>query len=204
VKYLSVDLETTGLDPSYCQILEIGAVVDDMAWPDKLPNWKNGLAFGGRPFFHAYLVNEVITGSAYALMMNAAIIEKIAKRKDYKSFNFYTPEEAVEKFLDFVYEHFPSNSYKKVTVAGKNFSSFDRNFLVKLPNSGELMSRFHHRVFDPGSMYFGSEDTELPNLETCLKRAGIGGEVTHNACEDAYQVIQVIRAWVKEKGWESE
>jgi oligoribonuclease len=193
VRYLSIDLETTGLDPSFCQILEIGAVVDDTKWLDKLKDAKTHQSFGGRPFFHAYLVNERITGTVYALMMNAGIIEKIAKRSDHKSFNFYSPAEAVEKFLDFVYEHFPSKDYKKVTVAGKNFSSFDRNFLAQLPDSGELLSRFHHRVLDPASLYFYGEDTELPNLDLCLKRAGVPGEVTHNACEDAWQVIQVLR-----------
>jgi oligoribonuclease (3'-5' exoribonuclease) len=193
MKYLSIDLETTGLDPSYCQVLEIGAIVDDTNWPDVLNNTPKHRSFGGRPFFHTYVVHERIVGTAYALMMNAGIIEKIAKQKDHKSFTFLTPKEAMAALLNFIAEHFPQKDYKKVTVAGKNFASFDRNFLSQMPHADLVLNRFHHRVFDPAGMYFEPGDTELPNLEKCLKRAGIGGEVTHNACEDAYKVVQVIR-----------
>lgn len=198
MKYVSIDLETTGLDPSYCQILEIGAVVDDNTeWPDRLSHAKTHQAFGGRPFFHCYVLHEQIVGTPFALAMNAEIIKKIAKPKDYGAFKFLNPEQAMSMFSDFIAEHFPQKDFKKATVAGKNFSSFDRNFLARMPYGKMILDRFHHRVFDPGSMYFEPQDSELPNLETCLKRAGIGGEVTHNACEDAWQVIQVIRKKVK-------
>lgn len=194
MKYLSVDLETTGLDPTFCQILEIGAVIDDTSWSDKLSNWKNGLAFGGRPFFHCYVIHEKMVGTPFALTMNAKIIERIAKSKDFPQFKFFYPNRAMAAFSDFIAENFPQHKFKKVTVAGKNFSSFDRSFLAQMPESKDVLDRFHHRVLDPVSLYFEGEDTELPNLETCLKRAGIGGEVTHNACDDAWQVIQVLRA----------
>ena len=38
LSYVSIDIETTGLDPETCQILEIGAVWDDWTKPiDQLP-----------------------------------------------------------------------------------------------------------------------------------------------------------------------
>lgn len=197
MRYLSVDLETTGLDPSFCQILEIGAVVDDTDWPDLIEssddNYDN-YRYGGRPSFHCYVVHEKIVGTAFALAMNAQIIERIAHSKEFPNYNFFTPIEAMEAFGDFIAEHFPQKDYKKVTVAGKNFASFDRNFLARMPDSDLILNRFHHRTMDPAILYFEDEDTELPNLQTCLDRAEIYGDVLHHACDDAYQVIQVIRA----------
>ena len=37
------------------------------------------------------------------------------------------------------------------------------------------------------------QDTEVPNLNKCKERAGIQGLVTHNALEDAWDVIEVLR-----------
>ena len=39
--YVSIDIETTGLDPESCQMLEIGAVWDDWTKPiDELPSYR--------------------------------------------------------------------------------------------------------------------------------------------------------------------
>ena len=39
-----------------------------------------------------------------------------------------------------------------------------------------------------------NEDDSLPNLNTCLKRSNLAGEVTHDAVQDALDVIRVIRS----------
>jgi hypothetical protein len=36
-------------------------------------------------------------------------------------------------------------------------------------------------------------DSDVPNLLKCKERAGINGTVTHNALEDAWDVIEVLR-----------
>jgi hypothetical protein len=36
-------------------------------------------------------------------------------------------------------------------------------------------------------------DSDVPNLDKCKERAGIKGAVTHNALEDAWDVIEVLR-----------
>ena len=43
MKYISIDIETTGLDPENCQILSIGAVIEDTL---------NQLPFEELPTFH--------------------------------------------------------------------------------------------------------------------------------------------------------
>ena len=62
--YVSIDIETTGLDPETCQILEIGAVLDDWTKPiDELP------------VYHRLVYHKEYRGSAYALAMNANLLE---------------------------------------------------------------------------------------------------------------------------------
>jgi DNA polymerase III epsilon subunit-like protein len=72
MKYVSIDLETTGLNPHLHQILEFGAVIDDLSKPlniDKLPR------------LHFYIDNGNITGDPYALTLNAGIIKTINEKK---------------------------------------------------------------------------------------------------------------------------
>ena len=57
------------------------------------------------------------------------------------------------------------------------------------------MVKFRNRIIDPAVLYVDwKNDTALPGLEECKKRAGIPGSVSHNALEDAWDTLQVIRA----------
>jgi hypothetical protein len=49
-RYLSIDIETTGLDPETCQVIEFSAVIDTIR-PDAGP-------VDELPSFHAYLVRD--------------------------------------------------------------------------------------------------------------------------------------------------
>ena len=62
-KYVSIDIETTGLDPQTCQILEIGMVVEDWQTPiEDLPCLT-------------FLVDPgIIVGEPYALQMNSQVL----------------------------------------------------------------------------------------------------------------------------------
>lgn len=83
---------------------------------------------------------------------------------------------------------------QKITVSGKNFNGLDRNFLKFSSLFDEV--RIHHRVVDPATLYWKPfEDTELPSLAECLKRAGLSVEddVKYNAVDDAKDVIRLIR-----------
>jgi len=54
--------------------------------------------------------------------------------------------------------------------------------------------RFRHRVLDPASLYFDPKiDAALPDMKTCMERAGIEGEVAHTAVHDAKVVIDLLR-----------
>tara|TARA_Y100000034_G_scaffold33124_2_gene40647 strand:+ start:3170 stop:3748 length:579 start_codon:yes stop_codon:yes gene_type:complete len=177
MKYVSIDIETTGLDEEICQILEIGAVVDDTSYEtpiDKLPT------------FHCYVTHPFYQGEPYALNMHGDLFGKLCHKPE--GWRYVSHNDVAQALLEWLGKHFED----KITVAGKNFMSLDFPFLKKLPNFDK--QRFNHRVIDPAMRFWRPRiDTKIPNLQTCMERAGIEGEVTHTALEDAFQVIKLLR-----------
>lgn len=198
MKYVSIDIETTGLNRENDQILEVGAVIEDT---DKQ------LDFDEIPKYKAIINHDRISGSVYALNMNARILEILAnipkdieERTEYIiKHNIISPHDFALSFQSFLTNHITtfdkkiSNSTVKIVVAGKNFSTFDKVFLEKLPRVTEYMS-FGHRSIDPANLYIDFEnDKEIPSLNECLDRAEIDDKVTHNALLDAWDVVRVLR-----------
>jgi oligoribonuclease len=221
MKYISIDIETTGLDPENCDVLSIGAIIEDSA---------NPLPYDECPKFHAAILRHELSGSPRAITMNAGLIESIGSYMEPKTettraeleastgMSFYYPEDVVEAFYDFLYENgmveynvldvnrrikvkngksYPILcSNMKPTVincAGKNFGTFDKHFLERLPRWKQAI-RISQRILDPAILFVDwKQDKALPNLNLCKERAGIQGEVTHNALEDAWDVIAVLR-----------
>lgn len=187
MKYISIDLETTGLDANRHQILEFGAVIEDTDTP---------IALGDLPSFHAYLLWDEVIGDPFALAMNYKILSIISDNKQWKDHNIITPDNLgplFKKFIDENFSGFTTSYDKKVTVAGKNFGNFDNQFLKNLPNFFEHVS-FEHRFLDPGSIFFDpTQDKKLPGLDTCLERVGVRKSVAHTAVEDAKDVILALR-----------
>lgn len=190
MKAVSIDIETTGLNPETCQILEIGAVIFDTRDFDtpieKLPTLR------------MILVHEFIMGEPAALKMNAGLIESIAffkppKKSGGETGVFIYPGLVTGKMWEFFARYMDANS---VFVAGKNFNGFDRRFLDKLPKANQNL-RFHRRTFDPAAYYFDPlTDSEIPSLSQCLERAGMNPTVNHSAVDDARQVVALLRhAW---------
>ncbi len=221
MKYISIDIETTGLDPEFNQILSIGAVIEDTL---------NPLPFEELPKFHAVIKRESVYGSIFALNLNKDLIQAM---KDYsearteelkqeveESFGakFYHEDEVVEALFHFCYDNGlvpfdPDFLNKQIKVvngkpypiltsnmpktylncAGKNFAGFDKKFLEKLPRWKQVFS-IRSRVLDPGILFVDwINDESIPSLDQCKQRAGIEGVVTHNAVEDAMDVVMLLR-----------
>jgi oligoribonuclease len=197
MKYVSIDIETTGLDSEACQILQIGAVIEDttdLKPLDKLPR------------FMCILEHETYSGQPTALSMNAWILkilsgmEGLSKddRIEYRKTNSIIPAGLAAKQLQM---WLMANGFKmestgavKINAAGKNFATFDKLFLQKLPGWGSCI-QMRQRIIDPAILCTDwKEDDSLPNLNMCLKRFDLPGEVTHDACQDALDVIRVIRS----------
>lgn len=209
MKYVSIDIETSGLDPENNQVLSIGAVVEDTT--KKLP-------FKDIPKFYCIVLQRQITGSPRALDMNKEIIQLMGtylegskKNREFLSetMGFYEKDEVAKKFYEFLYPHFidlemyedfyDDKSFWKdpprllINVAGKNFGTFDNVFLKKLPWWQKLIIA-KQRIMDPAMLFVDWEkDEELPSLTICKERSGIEGAVTHNALEDAMDVVDVLR-----------
>ena len=184
MKYVSIDLETSGLDPERCQILEFAAVIDD------------GVRFVTElPTFHRYVIHDEYRGEPYALAMHSEIFKRIAKRdKDYKYIGISDLALAFKAFL------LDNDLKSHITVAGKNFANFDLRFLRRVPGWNNIIG-IRHRMIDPGCLYWSPivDKERLPNLTTCLLRAGFVKTVSHTAVEDAIDVIYTVRRFVNVK-----
>jgi len=197
MKYLSLDLETTGLNPETCQVLQIGAIVDDLQNPKPREEC---------PTFNMIVSHEQFQGEAYALQMNSWIFKRIAGISVNETVDAIPvgrvgartvsvkhglkTTDPFDAFGVFLAEHFWDEKKRKTQaiVAGKNVASFDMKFL---PPS--VTENFHYKTIDPAMLYFRSEDNSPPSLTKCLTRAGLDGTVSHEATDDAWAVIQLIR-----------
>ena len=221
MKYLSIDIETTGLDRENDQILSIGAIVEDT---------NNLLPFDEIPKFHVAIKRENISGSLFAINLNRELIQTMvhyqtAKDQDEKNdivqltgMHFMDELDVVEALFQFCYRNgivdFDPESLAKtskvvngvrypmlttnmakvhITAAGKNFGTFDKVFLERLPRWKQVF-RIRQRIIDPSVLFTDwKNDESLPGLSTCKKRAGISEVVTQNALEDAWDVIELMR-----------
>ena len=187
MKYASIDIETTGLDPETCKIVEIGIVLDDL---------NNQLPIEKLPVFHCYVTptNGIFTGQARALAMHGEIFDRIAsKTPGYMIRN----EEDVWIDIQFFFSKNGYGERERINAAGKNFASFDSRFLNKLPNFSSRIF-FSHRVVDPAMLYWNPlSDRHLPDTKECYQRAGFDAEVAHTAVDDAKGVVKLIRAKIR-------
>lgn len=220
MKYLSIDIETTGLDPEISDILEIGAVLDDLDSPKPVEDL---------PYLRIVVVKDRYSTDAYCADLHHDLWReiqavdktrlkgegwyygrwdcmggKIVEHKDIEQeihqshivpLTLYSlPDFVIDKINDFVID---KDIEDKITAAGKNFGSFDLQFLKKLHGAENLS--FHHRAFDPGSLYYQKGDIELPRLDKCLNRAGLVPTKYHTSLGDAIDVIRLIRHKFLEK-----
>jgi len=185
MKYVSIDIETTGLDPSTCQTIELGAVIDDLNDPRPVESL---------PTFQCYIEHEQYRGQPYALSMHPVAFKRIATKES--GFDYYSPEAAVAAFENFLAQNIENyEDDQRINVAGKNFASFDWQFLKRLATWNDVM-KIRHRVIDPSMLYWQPGDDRLPDTKLCMERAGLDGVVAHTAVEDAQVVCELIRrAW---------
>jgi len=172
------------------KLLSVGIVLEDT---------KKKLGYTDIPKVHVVVPHKTIIGEPYALNLNKDLIELINTYHTYKgsktdlakehSVQFRQLSEVSELIRDFL----RINDFNgKISIAGKNYLGFDVKFLSKL--HGWDLIGWSRRVIDPAVLFIDwTTDDELPDLTTCKKRADIEGVVTHNAVEDAYDVVSLLR-----------
>ena len=121
MKYVSIDIETTGLDTKNDQILMVAMIVEDTE--NKLPREE-------LPTFSCLVMHsdegaeQRYEGSPFALWLNAWIFEALAKNDESK-YKIYSQTAWHGPALNFLNQHFGP---QKVVAAGKNVGSFDLQF----------------------------------------------------------------------------
>jgi oligoribonuclease (3'-5' exoribonuclease) len=166
--YVSIDIETTGLDKQKSHVLQIAAIYDngkaleELATFNRVIKWKN-LGYG----------------EEYAMTLNKRLLEQDK--------GTVSVARAREDFISWLSRVQPKG---RLTAAGKNVQGFDLPILTN-PVNGFKMDRFLRRVLDPGSM-FAEDFNHVPNLSEINNITG-RKEVSHNALEDAWDVVHAIR-----------
>jgi oligoribonuclease len=221
MKYLSIDCETTGVDTKNDQLLSIGIVIEDSSKVQPLESLPRLHIIVDRDRIEGnpYALN--MNKDIIELMLSYQQAKKEGKTiNGEREIIFCKEESVVEEIFNFLFFNGMLNDklyllnyeghHKMVdgkpvpmigmktpvstlTVAGKNFGTFDKLFLERLPRWKQVF-QIHQRILDPAILYVDwKDDALLPNLKTCKERAGIEGEVTHDALEDAFDTIKVLR-----------
>jgi hypothetical protein len=218
MRYCSIDIETSGLDHEKHKVLSIGAIIEDTE--KKLP-YEECPKFNvillqneitGSP--RAITMNKEIIAMIGDYLEGTNEVRHLMQT--HSDYGFYKEDEVVAEFYRFLfangfgYELVPGDvvntingvvypaiggKTKPITinVAGKNFATFDKLFLEQLPWWQKLI-KIRQRVLDPAILMVDwKNDTSLPNLTQCKERAGVEGIVTHNALDDAWDVIGILR-----------
>lgn len=188
MKYVSIDIETTGLDPDTCQLIELGAVIDDM---------ETSLA--DLPTFRYRVKAKTYAGEPYALSLHSKFFTDVAELSPTLGFEYCrTPHcdiigpshRLIPRLSYWLKTH---EVYHNFQVAGKNFANFDARFIRRLYNAESL--KWYHGILDPGSMWMRKEDSCVPTTATCIERADIQkipGK-PHTAIHDALVVCALVR-----------
>lgn len=189
MRFLSIDIETTGLDPQRNQILEFGAVAIDTSC-------------GNAPYvdeFRAVFIHEELNGNPIALTMNSELISEINEVLRTKNFNYaeYNSDHSTNifarnaaEFQVYFEQWLGSIGFtERLTLAGKNLASFDLKFI----EAAGIKIKYRHRMIDPAILYVNWEkDETLPDLQQCLDRAGIVKSVEHTSLADAIDVAELV------------
>lgn len=203
MKYVSVDIETTCLEPKRPEnILGISMVLEDSDHPE--------IPLKSLPHFTCIIGHQQVTGSPYALALNGWILMEIDKWQKGKPTKYpvyhalgqnhqwlagvngmYPEPSWLAEAMKFLDKHFGT---ERINIAGKNVASFDMHFFPEM-----LDNRFRHRVIDPGSVLVDWTRSACLDLGTLKKRAGLEGVVSHDMYEDALDVIAVLRTTYPKK-----
>ena len=203
--YLSIDIETTGVDIEHVEILELGCVIDDGV--SKLEDLE----------VHNWVIHHDFFrySEPYAMAMNIDLIKSIRDKKNTEDPGdvFITFYNVMEQCSKLAYEWDIKNGVNRpsdrIQLCGKNISGFDKPILNKFfkelfENDYSLEDEWtgwdedllQHRTKDVGSMYdvhFGY----TPNLNQINELIGYK-EVAHRAGYDALNNVAAVR-WLYEQ-----
>jgi DNA polymerase III epsilon subunit-like protein len=186
MRYVSIDLETTGTRPDRHQIIEFGAIIE---------NTRKATHLKDLPRFKRMVKHAEYTGQAFAFNLNARIFQELVVPTG--AAPICEAHELAGQFREFLLNNGfepQEKGHVYIVAAGKNFATFDLLFLNQLVNWRDHI-RISHKILDPVMYYIDYENDEnLPSLEECKRRAGFADPtVTHDALDDALDVVRLLR-----------
>ena len=172
---VSIDIETTGLNPLADQILEIAAVA--------MPNTESPWDWWE---FHRTIRVNRIEGDPFAIVMNVDLIKRSLELP------YLSEQQAVQQFSDWCAEILEiTEPGGKITPVGFNVGKFDMAFLKSWEGSLD-MNLFGHRCLEVGSLY---ADRNGPKKSSEFLHLGdkydFEGEA-HNALFDAKVAMAAV------------
>jgi hypothetical protein len=193
MRTVSIDLETTGLDPDTCEIIEFAAVLDN----------GDGTPVGELATFRFRVKKPTYRGEPYALSMHSELFKEIAEAQcdhQVKDDMVGQPFLLGRAFGGWLTRNgVPSHNFN---VIGKNFANFDARFLNRMA-TGRSCFQWNHRILDPASMFVHRRDTAVPSTKECIDRARLSKPFrddcatfegrTHSATYDARMVVALTR-----------
>ncbi|MDJ0364420.1 hypothetical protein QMK33_04595 [Hymenobacter sp. H14-R3] len=200
MRYVSLDLETSGSDPIRHQVLELAAVVEDTRRTATTP-------LAELPAFRRALRYRELTGTPGALALNARLLVELADKTKADAPDICAPAEVLPQLREFLL----ANGFKpdkkdcvSFTIAGKNVGTFDVLFLRQLPGWGTLV-RSEPAVLDPAAFYLNwHKDSRLPSMLICQARLGDPEpHVAHEALADALEVVRLLRPFYDRPAYKS-
>ena len=220
--YVSIDIETTGLGEN-TQTLSIGLVVEDtnnLIPFEELPKLEIAIIherLEGEIFalnMNRDLISDILSYKIAKTALERKDIEVKTGRE------YLTEENVTKRIFHFLYDHkaldggpdlFDPNrmvevvngkTYPMLTSkmkpyyfngAGKNFANFDNKFLERLPRWKQVL-RARGRTIDPSILFVDwKNDDAIPGLSLCKERAHLDPHVTHNAIDDAMDIVKLLR-----------
>jgi hypothetical protein len=220
--YVSIDIETTGLGEN-TQTLSIGLVVEDtnnLIPFEELPKLEIAIIherLEGEIFalnMNRDLISDILSYKIAKTALERKDIEVKTGRE------YLTEENVTKRIFHFLYDHkaldggpdlFDPNrmvevvngkTYPMLTSkmkpyyfngAGKNFANFDNKFLERLPRWKQVL-RARGRTIDPSILFVDwKNDEAIPGLSLCKERAHLDPHVTHNAIDDAMDIVKLLR-----------
>lgn len=181
MRYVSIDLETTGLDPAHDQILQLAMVYEDTELTKAVPVEE-------LPTFVCYVHHDRLTGSGRALAMNGWLIDEIYGGKTKARHQVLGPGGMATEAEIWLRKQLRADE-RRLTAAGKNVAGFDMLFLPP-----DLRQLFTHRCIDVGSVMIDWTESLPLSLQHLIKRhLDPMKDQSHDALDDARDVIRLLR-----------
>lgn len=219
--FLSLDTETTGLSTDRAHVLQVAAVWDDGGPLESLR--RLNLIVDPGPLLYSEVQALVLNSRLLSIIaafrkrqvdkpgpwevrpgeLTGEVLRPYDARKrgapapgvhdlpvDHSNNAVVVPiEHARRIFQAWVRDITNASGLRRVTIAGKNAAGFD---IPILKANGFDVSMFSHKVLDPGSLYF--PDYGYPPSLTEINMKLGRRAVTHDALDDAFDVVAAIRA----------